>query len=249
MTVLSNLRVRLFADGADRVSMLTLARDPLIAGFTTNPTLMRKAGVTDYASFARDLLDQIPNRPISFEVVSDEFDGMEREARLLASWGSNVVVKIPVTNTRGEPSEAVVRRLVSDGVAVNVTAILTLEQVAAGRTWLAGCRTGYISIFAGRIADTGRDPVPLVREAVELVAAEPGIEIVWASPREILNVFHAESCGCHIVTLTTDLLAKFPLIGKDLDEFSLETVRMFSDDAAAVGFVLETQAGAIVGAR
>ncbi|HVS84907.1 MAG TPA: transaldolase [Gaiellaceae bacterium] len=231
----ADLKVRLFADGADKASMLALADNPLIAGFTTNPTLMRKAGVTDYHTFARDVLAAVPDRPISFEVVSDDFDAMEREARALAAWGANVCVKIPVTNTRGEPAGDLVHRLAVDGIHVNVTAILTLPQVEAACEWLAGCRIGYISVFAGRIADTGRDPVPVMAEAVRIMSANSALELVWASPREILNVVQADSVGCHIVTLTDDLIAKLPLLGKDLDEFSLETVAMFAHDARSAG--------------
>ena len=237
---LSNLAVRLFADGADKELMLRLADDPLITGFTTNPTLMRRAGVTSYETFAREVLEVIRDRPISFEVVSDEFPEMEREARLLASWGKNVCVKIPITNTRGDPSTQLVRALVADGLHVNVTAVMTPRQVRDALASLEGCRLGWISIFAGRIADTGRDPVPIVREAVELAATvSPAIEIVWASPRELLNIFQADTIGCQIVTLTSDLLAKLHILGKDLTEYSLETVNMFATDARAAGLALE----------
>jgi transaldolase len=233
---LATLRVKLFADGADIAGILAMARLPLIKGFTTNPTLMRKAGVSDYRAFARAALEAVPDRPISFEVFSDEWSEMERQAREIAAWGPNVYVKIPVTNTRGEPSLELVRRLSGDGLKLNVTALLTLEQVRAVSAALAPGVASCISVFAGRVADTGRDPVPLMAAAVR--ALRPRQELIWASPRELLNVFQADAVGCHIITATHDVLQKLPLVGKDLSAFSLETVKMFHDDSSAAGYVL-----------
>ncbi len=234
----STLKVKLFADGADRTGMLEMSRDPLIRGFTTNPTLMRKAGVTDYEAFAREILQAIPDRPISLEVFSDDFGEMIRQGRRIAAWGENVYVKIPVTNTLGEPSEKVIRALGRAGVKLNVTALLTLDQVRDVSALLAGGPPACVSVFAGRVADTGRDPVPLMAAAVELLRPYPNIELIWASPRELLNIFQAESIGCHIVTATNDILAKLHLVGKDLHEYSLDTVKMFRDDALKAGFSL-----------
>jgi transaldolase len=233
-----NLRVKLFADGADKAAMLEMYANPLIRGFTTNPTLMRKAGITDYEAFARDILAAIPDRPISLEVFADDFAEMERQARRIVSWGPHVYVKIPVTNTRGEPAMDLIRRLSHAGVKLNVTALLTLEQAREVAGALAGGAPSCISIFAGRIADTGRDPVPLMAAAVETLRPHPQIELIWASPRELLNVFHADAIGCHIITATTDILKKLPLAGKDLAAYSLDTVRMFYEDARNSGFVL-----------
>ncbi len=232
----AELKTKIFADGADLAGMLEMYEKPYVKGFTTNPTLMRKAGVTDYRRFARDVLEAIPDRPISFEVLSDEFAEMERQACEIASWGPNVYVKIPITNTRGESSGVVVRKLSHAGVKLNVTALMTLDQVRSAMDWVGGGAPAFISLFAGRVADTGVDPVPLMAEAVDILRAAPSAELVWASPREILNIFQADAIGCHIVTVTNDLLAKLPLIGRDLDQFSLETVEMFHGDAAAAGF-------------
>jgi transaldolase len=232
MGELSRLRVKLFADGADRAEMLALRADPLIRGFTTNPTLMRKAGVTDFEAFARDVLASIPDLPVSFEVFDDAFPEMERQARKIGGWGDNVYVKIPVTNTRRESSMDLIRRLAHSGVKVNVTAILTLGQVRDAAAALGGGAPACVSVFAGRIADTGRDPVPLMAAAVELVTVYPNVELIWASPRELLNVFQADGVGCHIITSTSDILRKLKLVGKDLGEYSLETVQMFHRDAA-----------------
>jgi transaldolase len=218
--------------------MLEMYRQPLIRGFTTNPTLMRKAGVADYQAFARDLLRQIPDRPISFEVFSDEFAEMARQARQIASWGDHVYVKIPVTNTRGEPAYTLIRALSQAGIKVNATALMQLEQVARVGEALAGGAPACVSVFAGRIADTGRDPVPLMAQAVELLRPCPNAELIWASPRELYNIFQADAIGCHIITATNDLLKKLPLIGKDLGEYSLETVKMFYQDARAAGYQL-----------
>ncbi len=235
---LTDLRTRIYADGAEREEMLDLYRQPHIRGFTTNPTLMRRAGVTDYRVFAREVLDAIPDRPISFEVFSDDFDEMERQAMEMAGWGPQVYVKIPVTNTRGEPAFDVVRRLSQSGVKVNVTAVMSLEQIRAAAEALSGGAPSYVSVFAGRVADTGRDPVPLMREALTLLERAPDAELMWASPREVLNVIQAHEIGCPIITLTADILARLPALGRDLEDFSLETVRMFFDDAAVAGYRL-----------
>lgn len=231
-------KTKIFADGANKDSMLSLYKNPAIAGFTTNPTLMRKAGVSDYRAFALDILRVIKDKPISFEVFSDEFHEMELQAREIASWGENVYVKIPITNTRSESSIPLIERLSRDGVKVNVTAILTAEQVKASFNALNHCRAAYISIFAGRIADTGVDPLPLLRETVSLLAANPRIELIWASPRELLNLTQASEIGCHVITVTDDILKKLHLTGKDHAEYSLETVKMFYDDAKACGFTV-----------
>jgi len=238
MTSVAGLRVKLFADGADKAGMLEMYRNPMIKGFTTNPTLMRKAGISDYRAFAREILCAISDRPISFEVFSDEFDEMERQAREIAPWGENVYVKIPVTNTRGESSQAVIRSLTREGIKVNVTALLTLDQVREVSDALAGGAPACVSVFAGRVADTGRDPVPLMAAAVELLRPHPDIELIWASPRELLNIFQADAVGCHIITATNDILGKLPLVGKDLQEYSLDTVKMFRGDAVKAGFAL-----------
>ncbi|PYO56584.1 MAG: transaldolase [Candidatus Rokuibacteriota bacterium] len=213
-------------------------RHPLVKGFTTNPTLMRKAGVADYRAFAHDILREIPDRPTSFEVFSDGFGEMERQAREIARWGDNVYVKIPVTNTLGESSEAVIRTLARAEVKLNVTALLALDQVRVVGAALGGGPPACVSVFAGRVADTGRDPVPLMAAAVELLRPYPNIELIWASPRELLNIFQADAIGCHIITATNDILAKLHLVGKDLHEYSLDTVKMFRDDALKAGFTL-----------
>jgi transaldolase len=232
------LTVKVFADGADRAGLLTLAGNPLIKGFTTNPTLMHAAGLRDYEAFARDALDCVGDRPISFEVFSDDFDDMERQALKMAAWGDNVYVKIPVTNCTGRSTAPLVRRLSGLEVKLNVTAVMTTEQVAEMAGSLAGGPPAIVSVFAGRIADTGRDPVPHVKRALEALAPYPNIELLWASPREILNVVQADEIGCHIITVTHDLLKKLPVLGYDLSQFSLDTVRMFFDDARAAGFTL-----------
>ena len=239
MKSLSELRVQVFADGADKAGMIELYRQPYIKGFTTNPTLMRQAGVTDYERFAREILQLIPDRPISFEVFADDEIEMERQARKIARWARNVYVKIPVTNTRREPMYDLIRRLSGDGIPVNATAVLALDQVRHIATALRGGAPSYISVFAGRIADTGRDPVPLMKSALDHIAPEPNTQLIWASPRELLNIFQADAIGCHIITVTSDVLKKVSLIGKDLHEFSLETVRMFHDDAARSRYTLE----------
>jgi transaldolase len=232
------MNVKIFADGADKSAMLDLYRNPLIQGFTTNPTLMRKAGITDYEAFARDIVAAIPDRPISLEVFADDFEDMHRQACKIATWGANVYVKIPVTNTRRESAAPLVRKLTGAGVKLNVTALLTLDQTRETVAALKGGAPSCISIFAGRIADTGRDPVPLMKEAVDLLAPHKQMELIWASPRELLNVFQADAIGCHIITATSDILKKLTLVGKDLTDYSLETVKMFHDDAQSSGFTL-----------
>lgn len=232
------LRIKIFADGADKARMLELYANPVVKGFTTNPTLMRKAGITDYERFARDILTHIPDRPISFEVFSNEFDEMERQALKIASWGSNVYVKIPVTSSRSVSACPLIRRLVMLGVQLNVTAILTAAQIDEVVDVLSGTLHSYVSVFAGRIADTGRDPLPFMLRAVEASNAAGGMEVIWASPREILNVFQADSIGCHVITVTPDILGKLGTIGKDLGQYSLDTVKMFYNDGAAAGYRL-----------
>jgi transaldolase len=238
MKALDQLSVKIFADGADLEQMLALHRHPWIKGFTTNPTLMRKAGVRDYRGFARELLSAIPDRPVSLEVLSDDFAEMDQQAREIASWGENVYVKIPVTNTKQEPAYDLVHRLSHAGTRLNVTAVMTLDQVRQVAQALCSGQPSFVSVFAGRIADTGRDPLPIMAAAVEVLRAAPSAELVWASPREVLNIFHADSVGCHIITVTHDILRKLDLLGRDLADYSLETVRMFYDDAVKAGFTL-----------
>lgn len=235
---LPELRVKIYADGADKAAMLEMYANPRIAGFTTNPTLMRKSSVSDYQAFAREILECIPDRPISFEVFADDFVGMERQAAEIASWGDNVLVKIPITNTRNESSAPLLRRLACAGIRVNVTALLALDQVREASLCLADGPPAKISVFAGRIADTGRDPVPLMAAAVELLRPFPNLELIWASPRELLNIFQADAVGCHIITATPDILRKLELVGKDLHEYSLDTVRIFYEDARKAGYRL-----------
>lgn len=234
----STLTVKIFADGADKAGMLEMYKNPLIKGFTTNPTLMRKAGVDDYKAFAQDIVKAIPDRPISLEVFSDEFDDMERQALEISSWGKNINVKIPVMNTQRQPAYDLVRKLSKAGVKLNVTAMMTLEQVRQVSAALADAPHAYVSVFAGRIADTGRDPVPLMAAAVELLRPYPQLELIWASPRELLNIFQASAIGCHIITVTKDVLKKLDLVGKDLGDFSLDTVKMFHNDAQKAGYQL-----------
>jgi transaldolase len=234
----TELTVKLFADGADPAGMLALYQNPFIRGFTTNPTLMRKAGIGDYRAFAFDILQAIPDRPISFEVFSDEFGQMERQAMEISGWGSNVYVKVPITNTRGESSYKLVERLACRGVKVNVTAMLALGQVEHILPALSDASAAYVSVFAGRVADTGCDPVPLMAAAVELLRPYPHVELIWASPRELLNIFQADAIGCHIVTATNDILQKLHLVGKDLHAYSLDTVKMFYEDAQKAGYAL-----------
>jgi transaldolase len=238
MIDVNSLSVRVFADGADIASIRKLADDPLISGFTTNPTLMRKAGVDDYEQFAHELLECVTDRPISFEVFSDEFGEMGRQARRIASWADNVYVKIPITNTEGTSSLDLAHRLTKEGVKINITALLTNQQVDRAADALDGGGPAFVSIFAGRIADTGRDPEPIMMRALDTLRPLPDARLIWASPREVLNIVQADRIGCHIITVTHDLLAKIGLFGRDLTEFSLETVRMFHGDAAAAGYTL-----------
>ena len=243
MSRLDDLKVKIFADGADLAGILELYKNPIVKGFTTNPTLMKQAGVSDYTDFARAVLRAIPDRPISFEVFADDFEEMEWQALEIASWGKMVVVKVPVTNTRGESSAELVCRLARAGVRLNVTAMMTLEQVREAAKCLRGGPPSYVSIFAGRVADTGLDPVPLMAEAVRILRDYPQVELIWASPRELLNVFQADAIGCHVITVTHDLLKKLKFVEKDLTEFSLETVQMFFNDAQKAGYRLTRTRG------
>jgi transaldolase len=236
MNCVCDLKVKIFGDGADKATILELYRKPYIKGFTTNPTLMRKAGVSDYEAFARDVLATVQDRPISFEVFADEFPEMERQARKIATWGNNVYVKIPVTNTRREPSLDLISKLAHAQIQVNVTAMLTLDQIRDVCAALEGGAPACVSLFAGRVADTGRDPVPLMQAAMEIVRVYPNVELIWASPRELLNIFQADAIGCHIITVTNDILQKLTLVGKDLHDYSLDTVKMFHQDALKSGF-------------
>jgi transaldolase len=239
---LSGLKIKIFADGAHLGEMCKLYQHPLVCGFTTNPTLMRKSGITDYEGFAREVLATIPDRPISFEVFSDDFDEMEQQALTIASWGKNVYAKIPVTNTLGKSAVPLIRRLSEQRVKLNVTALMALDQVRDVSQAMKGCPAGYVSVFAGRVADTGIDPVPLMREAVGILAPYEQLELIWASPRELLNVFQADSVGCHVITATNDILSKLSLVGKDLLEYSLDTVKMFREDAMKAGFSISRAA-------
>lgn len=232
----SSLSIKIFADGADLDGIVEMAGHEYIKGFTTNPTLMRKSGVSDYKTFALKAIDLVGDRPISFEVFADDFPTMERQALEIASWGSNVNVKIPVTNTKGEPSAPLIKRLSSLGVVCNVTAVFTPKQFTDVLHAIEGQTPAIISVFAGRIADAGVNPEPLVAAMVDEARAKPDVEVLWASPRELYNLFHADAAGCHIITVTNDTLKKLPTIGKDLDTFSLETVEMFYQDAQAAGY-------------
>jgi len=238
MNAMDNLKVKIYADGADRDGMLEMYAKPYIQGFTTNPTLMKKAGITDYKAFAHEILQAIPDRPISFEVFADEFIDMERQALEIKTWGENVYVKIPVSNTRQEMAYDLIDRLSGAGVHLNVTAILTLEQVQNVADALKDGPDSIVSVFAGRIADTGLDPVPVMQKALTLLEVAPKAELLWASPREVLNIYQADNIGCHIITATNDLIRKLALGGKDLAEYSLETVQMFYDDAQSAGYTL-----------
>jgi transaldolase len=234
----SELKVEIFADGADKASMLEMYGKPFVKGFTTNPTLMRKAGISDYEAFAKDIVAAIPDRSISFEVFADDFAEMERQARRITTWGKNVSVKIPISNTKKESSIPLVRKLSQDGIALNVTAMFTLKQVQDVVDAVKGGAPCFVSVFAGRVADTGRDPVPLMAEAVAKLKAAPNTKLIWASPRELLNIFQADDIGCHVITVTNDIIKKLSLVGKDMDEYSLETVKMFYDDGKAAGYKL-----------
>jgi transaldolase len=236
--VIDDLQVKIFADGADLDAILALAADPRIAGFTTNPTLMWKAGLTDYEEFARRLLERITTHPISFEVFADDASEMRRQARMISEWGDNVYVKIPVSTTAGESMAPLVRELSEDGIKVNVTALFTTAQVELITEAVKDGAPSYVSVFAGRVADAGIDPVPLMARAVDIMIQAPRSELIWASPREILNLVQADQIGCHVITITHDLLKKLDLLGKDLEQYSLETVQMFRRDALAAGFTL-----------
>ncbi len=236
MPDLNDLRIKIFADGADLKRIEALKKNPLIKGFTTNPTLMSRSNVRDYRTFALEIIKFAEGRPVSFEVLSDDFEIMEKQAMQIASWGENVYVKIPISNTGGDDAGPLVRQLTNARVKVNVTALTTVEQVEHVIDYLSADTPSYVSIFAGRVADTGRDPVPMMAEAVKLLRAKPLAELIWASPREVLNIFQAESVGCHIITVTNDVLAKLPVVGKDLNEYSRETVQMFYRDAVQAGF-------------
>lgn len=233
---INSLKVKIFADGADIAAMKEMARKSFIKGLTTNPTLMRKSGVENYKRFAGEVLEQISDKPISFEVFSDDLAEMEKQALEISSWGSNVNVKIPITNSKGQPTTELVRKLSDQGVALNITAIMTPAQVEQITEAVNADVAVFISVFAGRIADTGRDPIPFMQKSLDIMKAKPKSELIWASPRELLNVFQAEEIGCHIITATSDILKKLEIVGKDLDEYSLETVKMFRDDALASGY-------------
>jgi transaldolase len=238
MKKVENLKVKIFADGADKAGMLEMYAKPFVKGLTTNPTLMKKAGITDYRAFCKDILTSIKDKPLSFEVFSDDFAEMERQAMEIASWGENVYVKIPVTNTKQETCYALVKKLAEQKVKLNVTALMTLEQVRDVVTSLNPNIPSYVSVFAGRVADTGVDPVPVMAKAVEMLKVAPAAELIWASPRELLNIFQADEIGCQVITVTNDILKKLSLVGYDLDEYSLDTVKMFYKDAVEAGFQL-----------
>jgi transaldolase len=241
MPRVEELKIKIFADGADLAGIVTLARHPLVKGFTTNPSLMRKAGVTDYEGFARQVLTAVPDRPVSFEVFADDFCSMIQQGRVIASWGQNVNVKIPVTNTAGEFAGSVIRTLSREGVPLNITAMFTLDQVKAVADALDPAAPAIISVFAGRIADTGRDPVPHMRACRDILRSRPKAELLWASPRELLSIFHADEAECHIITVTNDIILKLDLVGKDLSQYSRETVEMFYRDAVSANFGIRTR--------
>jgi transaldolase len=238
MKKVEELKVKIFADGADKAGMLEMYEKPFVKGLTTNPTLMKKAGITDYRVFCKDILTSINDKPLSFEVFSDDFAEMEHQALEIASWGDNVYVKIPITNTKQETCYALVEKLAKQKVKLNVTALMTLNQVRNVVAALDPNIPSYVSVFAGRIADTGYDPVPLMINAVEILKVAPAAELIWASPRELLNIFQADEIGCHVITVTNDILKKLSLVGYDLNEYSLDTVKMFYADAVAAGFKL-----------
>ena len=238
MKKVEDLKVKIFADGADKAGMLEMYAKPFVKGLTTNPTLMKKAGITDYRAFCKDILTSIKDKPLSFEVFSDDFSEMERQALEIASWGENFYVKIPITNTKQETCYALVKKLAAQKVKLNVTALMTLEQVRDVVASLNPSVPSYVSVFAGRVADTGVDPVPLMAKAVEMLKITPAAELIWASPRELLNIFQADDIGCHIITVTNDILKKLSIVGYDLNEYSLDTVKMFYADAVAADFKL-----------
>ena len=235
---IDQLKVKIFADGADKAGMLEMYSKPFIKGLTTNPTLMKKAGISNYAAFCKEILQEIKDKPLSFEVFSDDFSDMDRQAQEIASWGENVYVKIPITNTKRETCYALVKKLAQSGIKLNVTAMMTLDQVRAVSQVLNPAIPSYVSVFAGRIADTGVDPVPLMTEAVNILRPNSNAELIWASPRELLNIFQANQVGCHVITVTNDVLKKLSLVGYDLDEYSLDTVKMFHQDAIQAGYSL-----------
>jgi len=235
---IADLKIKIFADGAEKAGILELNQNPTIKGFTTNPTLMAKVGIPDYEAFCRDLVAEIPDKPFSFEVFADDFDEMERQARKIGSWGSNVYVKLPITNTKGEDAGPLVKKLAAEGFKLNVTALMTLAQVRDIVPCLEGTPASYVSVFAGRIADTGVDPLPLMSASVEMLKLNPNLELIWASPRELLNIYQAEAIGCQVITVTHDTLKKLSLVGKDLTEYSLDTVKMFYADGLKAGFKL-----------
>jgi transaldolase len=236
MPSVSQLKVKIFADGADKAGMLDMYKNPHVKGFTTNPSLMRKAGVTDYEAAAKDIVKAIPDRSISFEVFADDFPEMERQARRITTWGKHVSVKIPITNTKKESALPLVRKLSQEGIALNVTALFTLEQVQGVVDAVKGGAPCFVSVFAGRIADTGADPVPIMAESVKRLRVAPNTELIWASPRELLNIFQADEIGCQVITVTNDIIKKLSLVGKDMNEYSLETVKMFYEDGKAAGY-------------
>jgi transaldolase len=238
MKPIDQLKVKIFADGALKNEMLDMYQKTFIKGLTTNPTLMNKAGVKDYRAFCKDILTIIKDKPLSFEVFSDDFSDMERQALEIASWGDNVYVKIPITNTKSEPCYALVKKLAAKKVKLNITAIMTLDQVSNVVNVLDPNVAAYISVFAGRIADTGRDPIPMMQSALDIMKAKPLSELIWASPRELLNIFQADHIGCHIITVTHDILKKLALVDYDLDKYSLDTVKMFYNDAVVAGYKL-----------
>jgi transaldolase len=238
MKKVEDLKVKIFADGADKSAMLEMYQKPFIKGLTTNPTLMNKSGIRDYRAFCKDILLLIKDKPLSFEVFSDDFKEMERQALEIASWGDNVYVKIPITNTKSETCYALVKKLAKEKVKLNVTALMTLDQVSHVVESLDTSVASYISIFAGRVADTGRDPLPMMIEALSLMKVNPLSELIWASPRELLNIFQADDIGCHVITVTNDILKKLSLVGYDLNKYSLDTVKMFYNDAVVAGFKL-----------
>ena len=238
MKKVEELKVKIFADGADKSAMLEMYKKPFIKGLTTNPTLMNKAGIRDYRAFCKDILISIKDKPLSFEVFSDDFKEMERQALEIASWGDNVYVKIPITNTKSETCYALVKKLAKEKVKLNVTALMTLDQVSHVIESLDASVPSYISIFAGRVADTGRDPLPMMSEALNRMKINPLSELIWASPRELLNIFQADDIDCHVITVTNDILKKLSLVGYDLYKYSLDTVKMFYNDAVVAGFKL-----------
>lgn len=236
--IIDDLKIKIFADGADLQGMIEMNANPLIRGLTTNPTLMRKAGISDYRSFAQEVLKEITEKPISFEIFSDELEDMKRQGTDIASWGENVYVKIPITTTSGESTASVIEYLVNRDTKVNVTALMTESQVSIISGLLNPSIPSYVSVFAGRIADTGRNPIPIIEEAINVLRVNPCCELIWASPRELLNIFQADGIGCHIITVSNDILNKLKFVGYDLTSFSLDTVKMFRNDAMAAGYLL-----------